>query len=294
MQLDFRKYTPADAPVIRRLVSGQPYRSCDFTVGGLLLWADYYGYEFAVADDTLFVRGRAEDGRPAYLLPVGALPPVQGVAALCGYCRARGETPLLSFVPQEAAEAVAARIPCRLEQQAGWSDYLYLRQRLAELPGNALHRKRNRVNKFKRDFPDHGFERLGGANLDEAAAFFESLRAAEDRSDARLTYEAGLIAAALGRFSEFGFVGGLLRVGGRPVALTVGDVVGDTLYVHIEKASRAFEGAYEAINALFAASFGDEVVYVNREEDLGLEGLRQAKEGYCPERMIHKFLLMPE
>lgn len=78
------------------------------------------------------------------------------------------------------------------------------------------------------------------------------------------------------------------------VALTVGDVVGDTLYVHIEKASRAFEGAYEAINALFAASFGDEVVYVNREEDLGLEGLRQAKEGYCPERMIHKFLLMPE
>ena len=140
MQLDFRKYTPADAPVIRRLVSGQPYRSCDFTVGGLLLWADYYGYEFAVADDTLFVRGRAEDGRPAYLLPVGALPPVQGVAALCGYCRARGEKPLLSFVPQEAAEAVAARIPCRLEQQAGWSDHLYLRQRLAELPGNALHR----------------------------------------------------------------------------------------------------------------------------------------------------------
>ena len=219
---------------------------------------------------------------------------MQGVAALCDYCRARGEKPLLSFVPQEAAEAVAARIPCRLEQQAGWSDYLYLRQRLAALPGNALHRKRNRVNKFKRDFPDHGFERLGGANLDEAAAFFESLRAAEDRSDARLTYEAGLIAAALGRFSEFGFVGGLLRVGGRPVALTVGDVVGDTLYVHIEKASRAFEGAYEAINALFAASFGDEVVYVNREEDLGLEGLRQAKEGYCPERMIHKFLLMPE
>ena len=118
MQLDFRKYTPADAPIVRRLVSGQPYRSCDFTVGGLLLWADYYGYEFAVADDTLFVRGRAEDGRPAYLLPVGALPPVQSVAALCGYCRARGERPLLSFVPQEAAEAVAARIPCRLEQLA--------------------------------------------------------------------------------------------------------------------------------------------------------------------------------
>ena len=90
MQLDFRKYTPADAPIVRRLVSGQPYRSCDFTVGGLLLWADYYGYEFAVADDTLFVRGRAEDGRPAYLLPVGALPPVQSVAALCGYCRGRG------------------------------------------------------------------------------------------------------------------------------------------------------------------------------------------------------------
>ena len=100
MQLDFRKYTPADAPVIRRLVSGQPYRSCDFTVGGLLLWADYYGYEFAVADGTLFVRGRAENGRPAYLLPVGALPPVQSVAALCDYCRARGEKPLLSFVPQ--------------------------------------------------------------------------------------------------------------------------------------------------------------------------------------------------
>lgn len=283
MQLDFRKYTPADAPVIRRLVSGPA-----------LPLVRLHGRRAAGSGPTITATnsrsrttrcssaGRAEDGRPAYLLPVGALPPVQGVAALCGYCRARGEKPLLSFVPQEAAEAVAARIPCRLEQQAGWSDYLYLRQRLAELPGNALHRKRNRVNKFKRDFPDHGFERLGGANLDEAAAFFESLRAAEDRSDARLTYEAGLIAAALGRFSEFGFVGGLLRVGGRPVALTVGDVVGDTLYVHIEKASRAFEGAYEAINALFAASFGDEVVLCQPRGGPRLRGSAAGKRAIAP------------
>jgi len=70
--------------------------------------------------------------------------------------------------------------------------------------------------------------------------------------------------------------------------------MGDTLYVHIEKASRAFEGAYETVNLLFASSFGADVVYVNREEDMGLEGLRQAKEGYCPERMVHKFNLALE
>lgn len=294
MQLDFCRYTPADALCVRRYISGQPYRSCDFTVAGLLLWADYYGYEFAVRDDTLFVRGRAEDGRTAYLLPVGAMTPVQGAEVLRAYCRGRGEAPLLTFVPQEAAEAIAARLPCRLEQQAGWSDYLYLREKLATLPGNALHRKRNRVSKFMREFPDYSFERLGKANIADARALIASLQTAESLSDERLAYEAKLIETALTCFSELGFSGGLLRVGGQPVALTVGDSMGDTLYVHIEKASRAFEGAYETVNLLFASSFGADVVYVNREEDMGLEGLRQAKEGYCPERMVHKFNLALE
>ena len=155
-------------------------------------------------------------------------------------------------------------------------------------------RKRNRVSKFMREFPDYSFERLGNANLADARALIASLQTAESLSDERLAYEAKLIETALTCFSELGFSGGLLRVGGQPVALTVGDSMGDTLYVHIEKASRAFEGAYETVNLLFASSFGADVVYVNREEDMGLEGLRQAKEGYCPERMVHKFNLALE
>lgn len=298
--LEFRKVTLADMPLINSLLQKSSSRTCDYSIGGLYMWVEYFKYEYCVLRDTLFIKGRTEN-RPdevAFSLPVGAMPLAQAVALVKDYCRSEGIPAVFSAVPADRIEELlsVAGPDARIELLNDWADYLYDISTLATFSGKHMMKKRNHVNRFLADNPHWAFEPLTAASLPEAMAFFEGAAEGEkdDVQSMQLSlYEHDECRRVLRDLSSYPFHGTVLRGDdGRIVALSVGEVIGDTVYVHIEKMDHAVPGAGPAVCKLFAAHIRQrfpQVRFVNREEDCGDPGLRDAKLSYHPAAILEKY-----
>jgi hypothetical protein len=174
----------------------------------------------------------------------------------------------------------------------GWSDYLYLAEDLRSLAGRRYNGQRNHVNYFRRTYPGHRFEEMRPEDAPEVLAFYKQSGLAVSKDSAFFRAESGTVCETLENFEAYGLLGGVLRTQSSIAAFSLGEVVGDTLFVHIEKANPGHRGAYQVmVNEFVRRYAGPGVVYVNREEDCGDEGLRISKQSYHPCRMMHKYLV---
>ena len=292
--LVFKPITLDSLSEIAPYLPQQSYRTCDFSIGGIYMWVDYFGYEYAICHDTLFIRGGEEDHlqNTAFAVPVGALDLKESIPLLGAYCRQHGQALILSAVPEPAAQTIAELYGCPVTELPDWGDYLYRASDLATLVGHRFNKKRNRVNKFKSTYPDFQYEPVTAQNLPELKAFFDRYMQAYHKDSELFAYEESKVAQVLREHDRLPFEGGLLRVGGEIAAFSVGEVVNDTLIVHIEKARKDIVGAYEAINYFYSAQMAEahpEVQYINREDDAGDPGLREAKLSYNPETILKKY-----
>ena len=292
--LVFKPITLDSLSEIAPYLPQQNYRTCDFSIGGIYMWVDYFGYEYAICHDTLFIRGGEEEHlqNTAFAVPVGALDLKESIPLLGAYCRQHGQALILSAVPEPAAQTIAGLYGCPVTELPDWGDYLYRASDLATLVGHRFNKKRNRVNKFKSTYPDFQYEPVTAQNLPELKAFFDRYMQAYHKDSELFAYEESKVAQVLREYDRLPFEGGLLRVGGEIAAFSVGEVVNDTLIVHIEKARKDIVGAYEAINYFYSAQMAEthpEVQYINREDDAGDPGLREAKLSYNPETILKKY-----
>ena len=259
------------------------------------MWVSYFDYQYAIVDDTLFIRGRVEDDRtkPAFSFPIGKMPMAEAVALLGKQCREEGIALEFSAVPEYAVGELKELGAKTVTELSHWGDYLYEIESIATLHGKKMGKKRNHVNQFMTAYPDWQLLDLDASSLDlarEVMKLFES--EGDDTPEAiaerKLTNDIlEMFATSPGEMH-----GAILMAEGKPCAVTVGDVKGDTLFVHIEKALREFPGSYEMINKAFAARMLElhpALRYVNREDDAGDEGLRQAKESYHPVDILKKY-----
>ena len=188
---------------------------------------------------------------------------------------------LLRPLDREGVEQIRRMYPDAEITEAPWMyDYIYLQKDLATLVGNRFHQKRNHVNNFEKKY-QWEYISINPDNLpllrEAAAHLFEV--------DNRLPDEYDAILDILDHFEELGVKAGILCVNGIPVAYSIGEVMcPDMALIHIEKADRSYDGSYAMINKLFAGEFAD-CTYINREEDMGIPGLRKAKSSYHPIRM---------
>lgn len=292
--LDFRQMTVADLPEILPFLQKAPWRTCDFTAGGMLMWVDYFRYSFCIVDGTLFVKGLAEDdvSLPAFSMPIGQMPVDRAVALIREYCRANAVEPRLSAVPEEALPLLMPLNPKSVTELTDWADYLYDAVSLATLSGKKLNKKRNHVNRFMADNPGYSFDPLDHTNIGAVRAFHDGLVLPADKP-VMAEYERMQVTRVLDAPEAYPFEGAVLSVPGRGVvAFTLGEVIGDTLHVHIEKMDHEVAGAGETINRLFAEMMlgrHPEIAYINRQDDAGDPGLRRAKESYHPLRLLRKF-----
>lgn len=170
------------------------------------------------------------------------------------------------------------------------SDYLYSVEKLSKLAGKKLHGKRNHIARFK-DNPDWVYEDITMDNLDECFAMNQEwCRIYNCSNDPSLNHEKCAVKAAFDYFEELGLKGGLLRLNGRIIAYTMGSEINEkTFDIHIEKAFGDIQGAYPMINQQFVLHNCQGYEFVNREEDLGDEGLRKAKSSYYPDMLMDKY-----
>lgn len=190
----------------------------------------------------------------------------------------------------------------KIEATPAYSDYIYLTENLSTLPGARYSKKRNHINQFKKKHPDVKFELLDEHNIKHAYEIEEKWllentmqnQDAETDDSQDLQQEQRIIQTALDNFTYFSkhadMKGGILFVKNEPVAFCLSSTLSNSVTdIHFEKCLSPFakDGGYAVINNEFAKTVSTK--YINREEDLGIEGLRKAKRSYYPEIFFEKF-----
>lgn len=205
--------------------------------------------------------------------------------------------PMRIMYIDEANLPIIASLPgykVRLAFDPDYSDYLYDADALRELSGKDMHGKRNHFNRFCRTYPDFEYRPAQVSDREEALALVKAW--CDDRKLDCLNlcmsdYRA--IRQIFDNFNELDVRGGTIRIGGHLAAFALGSLLGgDTAVIHFEKADGSYVGLYAAINKLVLDHAFPEASFVNREEDMGISGLRKAKQSYGPIRLIRKYEAM--
>ena len=283
--LDFRPVTLDDAPLLRRLLGGEG-RICDSTAGTVLMWRRYFDTRIAFAGETAVLRASYR-GRDVFTRPFGP-DPDGAVGAIIDFARENSLPAEFGFIDEESAKHLAERFGATVTKMVIDADFLYPAENFIAYAGKHLREKRNHLYQFRREYPDAVFEPIGDANIHEVMTFFDSYCAENESDEALAATENDICREVLENRGSYGFLSLALRIDGVIRAFTAGEVAGDTLFVHIEKADRNTRGAYQAIASEFVKSVPG-VSFVNREDDSGDPGLRKSKMSYRPCALLGKY-----
>ncbi len=256
---------------------------CDYSVGAKYLWRDEFVIDYAVYNDTLIMKESCEDYATAFYYPIGK--DVEGaLEQIENHCR-KNELPLFfCCIDNEKAGILLERYPfSKVLNERDWSDYIYDAEKFKTYSGKKLSGQRNHVNKFKKTYPDYQFSVMREEDFKDVEKFLnEYEKVTQFASPLQIAEERKLRDYIFNMFS-LNQVGGIIRVGGKVVALSVGERVKNTLVVHVEKGLREYLGVYPTMASEFAKAFVvDGVKFINREEDCGDMGLRISKLQYHP------------
>jgi hypothetical protein len=259
------------------------------------MWRDLHHTSFAIENDALFLRAEFTPGAIAFAPPRSlAAAPETLIPQILAYCGENNIAPRLCAVSGEFHRKVKLLYPDAKEiTDAAWSDYLYNAEDLATLAGRRYSGQRNHINKFRKLYPDWRFEVVNETNLAQTRAFFEEYSKLVVKEDYAAYSEGNAKAIeVIDNFGTYRQFGGILLVGDAIAGAAFGETVGDTLFIHTEKALTTFEGAYPMLVNQFAQMYAGEgsgIQYINREEDDGVEGLRTSKLSYHPCTLLEKF-----
>ncbi len=285
--LEFRELKQEDRQWAAPLLERSGGNGCEYSFTTLFMWRKFYHNRIALQDGVLYICSGE-----SYLPPVGG-DMREGIERLWNHARGEGRP----FVLYGADAALAAQIeqwyPGKLsiEPSPGDFDYLYNSGDLAELPGKKYHSKRNHIAAFSRAYA-WTYEPLDDGNTEDVIELSrEWCRQKGNCEDRGLKSERCAIREALGFRRELGIVGGLIRVDGKAIAFTFGSPINrETFDVHVEKALPDYGTAYTVINREFVSRELRDYRYINRENDLGLDGLRRAKQSYHPAILLEKYV----
>lgn len=290
--ITFKDVTLEDRELITRYTLDSPRRNCDLSFSNLCSWRFLYNTKFAVIDGFLLLKFWA-DGELVYMMPIGTGDLKKALEALMADARREGQPFCLLGICEGMCSELEAIMPGRFRFTADrdYADYLYLRSDLATLAGKKLQAKRNHVNKFRRTY-HYEYTSITPDRIAECLELEARwCRANHCEQHEGTGNERRALVYALHHFEELGLTGGILHVDGRIAAFTFGMPINrDTFGIHVEKADTEIDGAYAMINYEFANHIPEQYLYINREEDLGIEGLRRAKLSYQPAVILEKYM----
>lgn len=294
---DFKVIGIEDKEIIEKYIIPSDERDCDLSFANLCSWQFITESSYAVMDGLLVIRFAHPKWGHEYFMPMnkrGEADRAQALQVLEQLAREADtkQEPLClrSVLPALEEELAGSRLGnFNFVKDRDYFDYVYQRQDLAELKGKHYQPKRNHVNKFKREY-NFTAEPLTQQAVAECLEFEASwCRVHGYEEDENILNERQAMVYAFEHWERLGLRGLVIRVEGKVAAFTFGAPINhDTFGVHFEKADIRIDGAYSAVNQFFAASLPEEYVYLNREEDLGIPGLRQAKLSYQPAFLLEK------
>ena len=292
--LTFKSIELKDKDIIKPYLRQQNYRASDLCFANLYCWGEKFDTQFATNPDWLFIRFKDNNGRNSYLKPVGK-GDLKEAIDLIREDHSSFDTPFqMRGLTREMIDEIEAVMPGQFDYKLNRSvsDYVYTTEKLIHLKGKKLQSKRNHINRFIRE-NDWKYLSLTGnpALVKECKKMLDEwMEVNKEEKDPSLVYDDHATNLMLDNFEYLELRGGLICVDNKIAAFTIGEpLTEDTIVVHVEKAFTTIHGAYTIINQQFVEHEASEFLYVNREEDMGMENLRQAKLSYHPDILLEKY-----
>ena len=270
-----------------------PPCSCEYSFVNLFCWQNLYRYSWFFYEGGLVIH---DDRSQTLFMPIGDDLDPEELFALSKKAVAAGLSGNIGLVPESYVEIwpdLERYFSITSDRDA--ADYVYRTEDLAQLKGNKLHKKRNLISQFKRANPEYSIAPINEENCKDLMQFERRLLAGMPSISSSLVEESDAMTMAFSHWNDLGLSGLMLLVKDEIAAFAVfSPLSSDTWDVHFEKADVSFKGAAQMINCETAKFLEGTARYINREQDLGIPGLRQAKLSYVPHALIEPYFLVPK
>jgi hypothetical protein len=288
----FKDLTLEDKPLCDQVFNHFPSQISEFTFTNLFIWRHAYQIKISRLQNFLCLLSEQRESS-FFFPPMGEGDVIECYQGLLHYLGGKATLPKIVRVPEAAVEQMDWKTSgMKAELDRSQCDYVYLTQDLIELKGRKYHRKRNHIKQFQKKY-SYQYIPLTPEWIPQCLQLeteWCDLRHCE--ASPGLLNESVAIKEAFTHFEELGVKGGAILINGKVEAFTLGDPLNsETVVIHIEKANPAYEGLYPTINQAFLEYQWSGYTYVNREQDLGEEGLRKAKESYFPHHLVNKYVV---
>jgi len=284
---DFHKIGLNDKAVFDQYYAQYPPSHSSDLFTTIISWQDYIEYRFVELEHCLLLMSRTKN-ELQFRIPIGSFETdlLNQVLAL-----AKKEQATIGFIKIAEKNLLSKQYPSlTFVEDRDFFDYVYRASDLAELPGTSYAKIRNRLNKFIKTTP-YTVEDISSDNMEEVSEFLKRWCLWKDcASDELLENERKAIVYSMAHFFDLGLSGIALRINGSIEAISVFEQMNrDTVVVHFEKGSPDYDGVYKAVNMETAKRVQNKVAFIDREEDLGIPGLRKAKLSYRPHHFIEVY-----
>lgn len=291
--IDFKAFSAADKEIYEKYLFSQPERGCEYSFANLFMWGEQ-SVSYSEGRVLIFsVYGKHK----MYPFPIGDGDIKTAIEKIIADSKERKIPCVITgMTPADKAE-LEKHFPNMFDctPDRDFFDYVYLTESLAELRGRKYHGKKNHFNKFCAAHPSYEVKKIDETNIDDVRnmldVWYEERAKTMPESD--FGNEKRALAKALDNFAMLDMTGIMISEYGKVLAVTMGSRLSKNTYdVHFEKALFGEDGTYAAINREFARMIAEnypDIEYLNREDDMGLEGLRKAKESYRPHHMVEKW-----
>ena len=291
--MTFHQLALSDREAMQAVTLPSGRRNCNYTFANLVGWQFWYYTEVCILENTVVLR-YTFDGQRAYMVCTSEALSLELMEALLD--DSNGDLTLIGLEDSQVEQlsTLNSKLSTNVEPLRDQYDYIYRRTDLATLHGRHLDAKRNHIHRFRAKHPDFEYRPLTTESFDECRRLTEIWQEEKNQNDNKnenrnetINAELRVMDTIFSNWDALGMIGGSIFVDGRMVAFTYGSAVTtDTFDVCVEKADRHVEGAFAIINQQFAEHLPEQYVYLNREEDMGIPGLRQAKLSYHPEILL--------
>ena len=289
--LNFKTIEISDRLEFNKLLKQTDYENSEFSFANIFIWRDIYNIKLCKKDDVIYISSTIpETGRYVHFQPIctdkskmkSVITNIKEDIVKHGekFCIASANKACLDMIKQSQIDFNIVDIP-------EMYDYVYLATDLGELQGKKYHKKRTHINHFFKKY-DYEYKKIDDTNKEDCHEIFDKWTS---RISQEFIIEKSVIDNALDYMQQLELFGAIIYINDEPAAFTIAEgFLADTALVHIEKAVPKYREVYTLINKEFAKrELADKFKYINREEDMGIEGIRSAKKSYHPIKMVKKY-----
>jgi len=288
---EFKHVDLEDRDIIQEILHSYKPRTSEWTFTNLFIWRNHYNLQWSIYKDWLLVYCK-EDNDIYMMQPIGPEGRNVLVDILFQWLKdEKGQA--IPRIEKADKRFVSELLPSKhiiIEPSRNHFDYVYLRENLVQLSGNRYRSKRNRINQLIRAYT-FTYTELQEEHIKDCLLLQEKwCEMKRCKDDLNLMGEWEAVREILTNYHILNLTGGVIMIEGRVEAFTIGELLNEnTAVVHIEKANPEIPGLYPMINQQFCEKSLHNVTYVNREQDLGIDGLREAKLSYYPDHFEKKY-----